>query len=628
MSKKYFSLRTVGLLSIAATIGFLSTGSQVSAASNYNLISNAVYLNKNSMSRAQIQNFLESKGSKLATYKDQGPNETKKELASYLIWHAAQIWSINPQVILATLQKEQSLITNPNPSSIALRSAMGYDCPDSSACNSLYYGFANQVNMATYQFRYNYEALKGNSSFVDIDGDVHGVGQYACNGPTHFYNNALRPGNTVTFKRNTAISGTKDKTVKIANEATASLLCYTPHVGPLSETGYSGSDNFVYWFKQWFGSTHYSIRGSIKEFYDKNNGPALLGEPLQNEKTDGKGMWWQRFDKGYIAGQSNTGYYAVKGSIGKHYTSHNGPSTLGKPLSKETLSDDGVWSQPFAQGYIAGKSDSGYFSIRGSIAVFFKKYDGLARFGQPLSAIVGLGSGVWEQKFKNGYVIGSKDRYYKTSPSARTYWLNHGGHGGRLGLPTSSTSSIGSGEYQTYKGGALFGNNDTGYYALMGSIGAKYLSNTSGIFARLGFPIENEKSVGSGAWSQRFENGYIAGSRGRYYVTSEQLYTYWINHGAQEGRLGLPRASSYSIGDGEYQQYQGGIVIGSDSTGYYAVKGSIGTKYLSDLNNNFSKLGFPIENEQDAGNGQWKQVFEKGYIIGSRANGYTIIEEA
>src|SRR5690606_19539992 len=124
-------LRTVGLLSIAATIGFLSTGSQVSAASNYNLISNAVYLNKNSMSRAQIQSFLESKGSKLATYKDQGPNETKKELASYLIWHAAQIWSINPQVILATLQKEQSLITNPNPSSIALRSAMGYDCPDS-----------------------------------------------------------------------------------------------------------------------------------------------------------------------------------------------------------------------------------------------------------------------------------------------------------------------------------------------------------------------------------------------------------------------------------------------------------------------------------------------------------------
>jgi len=212
------------------------------------------------MSQSQIQSFLVDKNSSLATYKDQGVNDSQPQLASTIIYNAAQAWGINPQVLLATMQKEQSLVTKQNPTSIDYRSAMGYGCPDGADCNASYYGFANQVNIAAYQFRYNYEALKGNSSFTDGDGDPHPVGKFACaqadgNHTPPFYDNALLPGNTVTFSRNTAISGTVDTTVTLANEATASLLCYTPHVGPYNSTGYSGSDNFVYWFTQWFGST-------------------------------------------------------------------------------------------------------------------------------------------------------------------------------------------------------------------------------------------------------------------------------------------------------------------------------------------------------------------------------------
>ncbi|MGH7217929.1 MAG: hypothetical protein ACREGE_00575 [Candidatus Microsaccharimonas sp.] len=262
---------------LALLIAAAALPENASAFNRGNLMSDSVYLNKDSMTQAQIQNFLESKKSALSTYRDQGPNETKQELASYLIWHAAQIWNINPQVILATLQKEQSLVTMQNPESWRYRTAMGYGCPDSSKCDSLYYGFANQVNIATYQFRYNYEAILGHSSFRDSDGDIHGVGSFACrngdkgNNPP-FYNNGLLPGNVVTFARNTAISGTQNATVTIANAATASFYCYTPHAGPYATTGYSGSDNMVNFFTQWFGSPVMDYQVSFETLAGQQSG--------------------------------------------------------------------------------------------------------------------------------------------------------------------------------------------------------------------------------------------------------------------------------------------------------------------------------------------------------------------
>ncbi len=39
-----------------------------------------------------------------------------KKPASKIVWEAAQAWNLNPKVILATLQKEQSLLAKPNPS--------------------------------------------------------------------------------------------------------------------------------------------------------------------------------------------------------------------------------------------------------------------------------------------------------------------------------------------------------------------------------------------------------------------------------------------------------------------------------------------------------------------------------
>lgn len=222
------------------------------------------------MTPANIQSFLESKGSGLATFSDLedcGPANGAhyafydtyydcgvRTSASKIIWDSAQAYGINPQVILATLQKEQSIVTTPNPTSYQYNYAMGYGCPDSGSCS--YAGFFNQVDNGTWQFRVDME-LSSNNNYWG-----YSPSSYPCNGPTRYYSAALKPGNDVTFMDE---YGTGYARFVIPNASTATLYCYTPHVFPGSTRQYfSGSYNFVYYFLRWFGesSAPYAFKGT------------------------------------------------------------------------------------------------------------------------------------------------------------------------------------------------------------------------------------------------------------------------------------------------------------------------------------------------------------------------------
>lgn len=222
------------------------------------------------MTPQDIQNFLVSKGSGLATFtdlEDCGPATGShyafydiyydcgaRTQASKIIWDAAQAYGINPQVILATLQKEQSIVTTPNPTAYQYNYAMGYGCPDSGSCS--YAGFFNQVDNGTWQFRVDME-LSSNNNYWGYT-----PSSFPCNGPTRYYSAALKPGNDVTFLDD---YGTGYARFVIPNASTATLYCYTPHVFPGSSRQYfSGSYNFVYYFLRWFGdsSTPYAFKGT------------------------------------------------------------------------------------------------------------------------------------------------------------------------------------------------------------------------------------------------------------------------------------------------------------------------------------------------------------------------------
>lgn len=157
--------------------------------------------------------------------------------AAEIIFWVSESCGINPQVMLVLLQKEQSLVTDDWPWPIQYRSATGYGCPDTAPCDSLYYGFFNQVWSAARQFkRYGRDS--------------------------HLFNYRAGVNNFIQYHPNAACGGS---TVFIQNQATAGLYNYTPYqpnaaaLNNLYGTGDGcsayGNRNFWRIFNDWFGST-------------------------------------------------------------------------------------------------------------------------------------------------------------------------------------------------------------------------------------------------------------------------------------------------------------------------------------------------------------------------------------
>ena len=189
---------------------FLLTPLSVKAEYYFNphfIITDEEMTDYDSLSLVGIQRFLTEQNSGLAPlYLEDYQGKVVK--ASQIIWQAAQESKINPKVILATLQKEQSLVGNIFPSQKQLDRAMGYRCPDDGSCNVSTLHFGKQVDGAAWQFRqyldnphdWTYQA----GQQYEIDGFI----------------------------------------IAPVNQATASLYNYTPH--------YSGNSRFSkIWLDYW-----------------------------------------------------------------------------------------------------------------------------------------------------------------------------------------------------------------------------------------------------------------------------------------------------------------------------------------------------------------------------------------
>lgn len=238
--------------------GSLTGSSKASAVSGNdytagNIISDAAMRNYNSMDVNAIQNFLKSKNA---------CNDTRTYIASWypsvyyhtenghfvcmadetfngksaaqIIYQAAQDYHINPQVLIALLQKEQGLVTDTFPHNLQYRSATGYGCPDYSACEAKYYGFENQVRNAAALF----------DSVMNGGWTNYPVGWRWI----YYYPNGSCGGSNVY----------------IENKATSALYRYTPYQpnAAAKNAGYGvgdgcstyGNRNFFLYFHDWFGN--------------------------------------------------------------------------------------------------------------------------------------------------------------------------------------------------------------------------------------------------------------------------------------------------------------------------------------------------------------------------------------
>lgn len=304
------------LLSIAtaATLVIVLLASPASAAFNrHRLIDNHLFTDVGSMSVSHIQSFLNARGDLLADWEDevdiyqvdsrfQVPNnrclvhKSTGMSAAEIIHQASNDWqatyvewsyqgiersknpavysgpidscstvkkypdinltTISPKVILATLEKEQSLVSTDGGYSTSVSSyydppcsvssgspyygeggcknnnyklawAMGYGVPDTGGKRHQYKGFYMQVMYGSWQLRFNYEHSQGTTNW-------DGTGAWGYGGPK--------------VGQATTIDG---QSVTPQTRATASLYYYTPHI--------HGNQNFVSIYENWFGSVHANI---------------------------------------------------------------------------------------------------------------------------------------------------------------------------------------------------------------------------------------------------------------------------------------------------------------------------------------------------------------------------------
>jgi hypothetical protein len=247
MKKVYVFLSVVIPILVISSLIWRPTVTHASFNSN-NVMDDIVFTNVNSMGESAIQNFLNRWPSGCLTnyqapypvdYFTFGGNVS----AASVIYRAAQYWGLNPQVILATLQKESSVVTGDASYGCQyINTAMGYDCPDAGSCpvHASNLGFSQQVMHAAWQLRFNQERSYGNIGW-DGDSSVYYYG-YMTQG-----NRArVQGGSTIYYDGTATIDGTL---VYMSNGATASLYSYTPH--------FHGNQNFYSLFNSWFGDTIY-----------------------------------------------------------------------------------------------------------------------------------------------------------------------------------------------------------------------------------------------------------------------------------------------------------------------------------------------------------------------------------
>jgi hypothetical protein len=226
-------------------------------------------------SAAGIQKFLEQKGSVLANtspefliklkevdtltkvgLEDPQPNLSRLRTAAELIYDAGTKWGLNPQVILVTLQKEQSLINgsfNDTELTRALDRAMGFGCPDYEGCGDIFLGFYRQI-FGTFDSEGN-RWLGASASLMrsfrtEVGGMRVGRGPMVDAGGRTFGRPVVRTsrvGDTITFDN--TLGGyagiSQQQSVTLGNAATAALYRYTPHV-------FNGNYNFWKFYSTWF----------------------------------------------------------------------------------------------------------------------------------------------------------------------------------------------------------------------------------------------------------------------------------------------------------------------------------------------------------------------------------------
>jgi uncharacterized protein with LGFP repeats len=611
-----------------------------------NIIGDAVFFNRTTMTEAQIQSFFQAKvpvcQSGYVCLKDwyDTSRTTRadamcaaysggiRERASRIVHKVALACGINPQVLIVMLQKEQGLVTHTWPSTFRYTLAMGQGCPDTAACDTRYYGFFNQVYGAAWQLK-RYANPAGTSAVFTW---------YA-------------PGSTWNVRYNPSTAcGTGPVLVK--NQATANLYYYTPYQPNYAalRAGYGAGDscssygnrNFFNYFTDWFGSTQYTATGAFATEWKRVGGATgQLGNPISSATwvSANGGGFIQRFQKGemWLRSGSST---AVSMGLGPFLTNY---------LSAGAQS--GSWGWPTAAAR-CGLSGSGcsmifqhgttYYSaatgsklvLKGMDAAYLALGGPSSRYGYP-SAVAKAGpNGGAEQDFVHGTLVFSPATGIQPVAGATlATWRAAGAMTGSLGYPTAAPVAVaanGGGTVQEFTGGTIWASPAGGFAMSAGPLRVAYLT-AGGPAGAWGWPTGKAAcGLAGGGCTMAFQRGVVAWTPtgGSVLVPVGPVLDGWNGTGAAAGSLGYPTAAAVAVaanGGGLVQQFAGGTVWGSPSGGFAMGPGAFRAGYLA-AGGPAGAWGWPAGKAMcRLTGGGCTMAFQKGLVAYSPATGSVLV---
>ncbi|MGW8484278.1 LGFP repeat-containing protein [Microbacterium sp. NPDC055903] len=590
-----------------------------------NIISDAVFTKKSTMTEAQIQTFLNSKvktcrsgytclkdlktatQSKAADKYCSAYAGAKSESAARIIYKVAQACGINPQVLIVMLQKEQGLVTHTWPSDWRYNAAMGQACPDTAPCNVAFAGFFAQVYGAARQMQ------------IYMDG---------------VYFTWYAPGKTwnVLYHPNASCGR---GAVKIANKATSALYYYTPYQPNAASlaagygTGNScssyGNRNFYNYFTDWFGSTQsapapaYTVAGAIAtEWKARGGATGNLGNPLAAAQVvtdpNGNGLA-QKFQGGWIH-SSSTGTFTSWTAIMTEYSAAGWlRGDLGWPVSNQVCTS-GICTQPFQGGIIAyptgGKATTTLGISPDAITAEHTARGGAkGSLGAALAAVQIIsdpqGNGL-ARKYAGGWIHSSEAGTFASSTAIMTAYSAAGWVRGSLGWPTGAETCSNGLCSQPFEDGVIAYSSGKAAVALPGvstaNVKTVLAASQTGIGAAAA-PVQLVTDPNGNGLARKYAGGWIHASESGTFTTATALMTAYSKAGWLRGSLGWPIAAQQTVtdpnGNGLAQQFDGGW-IHSSSAGAFSSSSTVMTAY-SAAGWVRGTLGWPAGAEFCTGNG-------------------------
>lgn len=528
------------------------------------------------------------------------------EPASRIIFKVQNACHISAKTLLVTLEKEQGLVTNTNPSAGKLNIAMGYACPDTAPCDEKYYGFFNQVYSAASQLkRYTDPA-------------------------SAFYNS--KPVSTTANPRITNIYYNPDhscgtKPVEILNAATHALYIYTPYTpneAALANLGGSGDScsaygnrNFWYFYNKWF-----NLKSTIKANVTAatNDGDLSIGAIVsETDCTSTDNACAIEYESGYAAWKLPRSFFTVTGTIAEAYRANGGPAgALGEVWGTARTVEGGT-RQAFQNAAIYRNGDGATTIVPRDIDTFLRANGGTAGdLGWPVAAAT-CTDGRCVQRFAGGLIMSDPEGGFHTvtGVTAETIVAN-GGLTNPWGLPLEDAVSVtnanfGNGQTQQFAAGTVWAGD--GRAVLVSTTTIAAVANLGGNQA-VGWPRAAASVVGAQS-SQSFTAGIVVSvSEGRGKLVPVVLRTAYRTNGGLGGFLGAPRRAMSSITyrdgtTGNAQLFVGGSIM-SGPAGAFALPAQVRAAYIA-RGGVSSTLRWPTGEATVSGN-YWIQQFAGGRI--------------